>query len=109
MSAPSSRREAGVREPRAKRELTFRIVIDSQEIMVVYKPNWMPDMAHFEFRSPHEPRRPIPFSETGYRSHFADMAEVNSFPSPQDYARDTALEYFNALRKPPDDDQLAMF
>jgi hypothetical protein len=30
----------------------------------------MAGFARFEFRSPHEPPRPIPVSDTGYRSYF---------------------------------------
>ena len=34
------------------------------------------DLGQFVFRSPHKPARRIPVSQTGYRSHFADMSEV---------------------------------
>ena len=47
----------------------------------------------FEFRSPHEPARRIPVSETGYRSHFAAMSEVEDAASPKDYARVIALTF----------------
>jgi hypothetical protein len=109
MSAPSSRRKAKVRKPREKREMKFLIVIEAQKIAVTYKPNWMPDMAQFEFRSPYEPKRRIPISETGYRSHFAEMAEVRRWPSPEDYARDTALSFLREQCKPQDRNQLNMF
>jgi hypothetical protein len=36
---------------------------------------------HIEFRSTVEPPRPIPVSETGYRSHFAYGSYVDLFPS----------------------------
>jgi hypothetical protein len=51
----------------------------------------MQDVGHFEFRSPHQPRRPIPISETGYLSYFADMKDIEAATSPQDFARDAAL------------------
>jgi hypothetical protein len=48
-------------------------------------------MGHFQFRSPHKPARRIPVSETGYRSHFADMDAIEAADSPEDYARSYAL------------------
>lgn len=84
MSAPSRRKAK-------KRVITFTLVIESQEMIVQYEPDWMPDMGHFEFRSPHKPPRRIPVSETGYRSHFASMEDVEASSSPQDYARDFVL------------------
>jgi len=57
MSAPS-RREA------KKRFITFILVVEAQEMIVTYQPNWMTDVGHFEFRSPEEPPRRIPVSET---------------------------------------------
>jgi hypothetical protein len=32
-------------------------VVEVQEMIVAYMPDWMVDMGHFEFRSPHEPPR----------------------------------------------------
>jgi len=84
MSAPSPRRVK-------KRFITFILVIEAQEMIVTYQPNWMTDVGHFEFRSPHEPARRIPVSESGYRSYFAPMEAVENASSPQDYARDLAL------------------
>jgi hypothetical protein len=43
--------------------ITFTLVIEAQEMIVTYQPNWMTDVGHFEFRSPHEPARRIPVSE----------------------------------------------
>ena len=43
-------------------------------MIVTYQPNWTTDVGRFEFRSPDEPPRRIPVSETGYRSHFASMS-----------------------------------
>jgi len=110
MSAPSSRRKRKTRKKQSKRARKFRVVIDAQEIAVVYKPNWTPDTAHFEFRSPHRPPRRIPISETGYLSHFAEMAEVKSFASPQEYAREAALSLLRQrMKNPPDSRQLSLF
>ena len=85
MSAPSSRRKA------KKRFVTFTLTVEAQEMIVQYQPNWMTDVGHFEFRSPHDPARRIPISETGYKSHFAPMGEVEAATSPQDYAREIVL------------------
>ena len=84
MSAPSRRKAK-------KRPLTFTLVVEAQEMIVKYTPDWMVDMGQFEFRSPHRPPRRIPVSETGYRSHFASMEDVEASSSPQDYARDFVL------------------
>jgi hypothetical protein len=75
-------------------------------MIVKYVPDWMVDMGHFEFKSPHQPPRRIPVSETGYRSHFAPMDEVDGATSPEEYARDYAL---SRLRSPRDKDQLPLF
>ncbi len=49
------------------------------------------DVGHFEFRSPHEPPRRIPLSETGYRSPCPPDGDRDLLDSPQDYARDFVL------------------
>jgi hypothetical protein len=81
------------------------IVVDAQEIVVSYRPHWMQDVGHFEFRSPHKPRRPIPISETGYLSHFADMKDIEAAPSPQDFARDAALAELRSERNTDAEDK----
>jgi len=104
MSAPSPRKAK-------KQFITFTLVIEAQEMIVTYQPNWMTDVGHFEFRSPEEPPRRIPVSETGYRSHFAAMADVEAASGPQDYARDVALELLRSRGKPVTEErnQLALF
>jgi hypothetical protein len=88
MSKPSRRKKA----KRVKnRRLTFRISVEAQPVVVRYQPNWMDDMAHFEFRSPHRPPRRIPISESGYYSHFASMEDVKAAKSPQRFAHEAAL------------------
>jgi hypothetical protein len=69
---------------------TFRLVIEGQEMLVTYEPYWSDGefaVGHFEFRSPFEPRRRIPVSETGYRSHFAAMPDIEACESAELYAR----------------------
>ena len=44
------------------KRVTFKLVIEAQEMVVDYKPNWVSDYGQFEFRSPHKPPRRIPAS-----------------------------------------------
>ena len=72
----------------------FTLTIDAQDINVSYLPNYIQGVdpyALLEFRSPHEPRRCIPVSETGYRSYFAPMREIEAAPSVEEYASMVAL------------------
>ena len=101
MSAPSRRAK--------KRFITFTLTIEGQEMIVQYQANWMADVGHFEFRSPHEPARRIPVSETGYRSHFARMDEVEAAASPEDYAREIALALLRSRGQRQDSDQPSLF
>jgi hypothetical protein len=78
----------------------FRISVEGQEMLVEYEPDWMDGMGHFQFRSPFKTPRRIPVSETGYRSHFADMEEIEAADSPEDYARRYALSLIR--RVPPE-------
>jgi hypothetical protein len=103
MSAPSRRKVK-------KRFVTFTLTVEAQEMIVQYQADWMPDMGHFEFSSPHEPPRRIPVSETGYRSHFAPMEDVVASSSPQDYARDFVLSQIRSYSNAKTDrNQLPLF
>jgi hypothetical protein len=102
MSAPSRRKAKA-------KAITFTIVIEAQKMIVTYMPDWMVDMGHFEFRSPHKPPRRIPVSETGYRSHFAPMDEVKGAASPEDYAREYALSRLRPRHSTSNDEQLPLF
>jgi hypothetical protein len=108
MSTPPRRRKA---PPVADGRMTFTIVVDAQEMIVDYEPHWATDVGHFEFRSAHKPACRIPVSETGYRSHFAPMDEVEASTSPQDYARDLALELLRSGQQTEGEDgsQLSLF
>jgi hypothetical protein len=87
--------------------ITFTLTIDAQAMRVEYTPNYFTSfpVGHFQFFSPHEPRRRIPVSETGYKSHFAPMPEIEAAPSPQDYARALALALIRAGSAPQPDDE----
>ena len=70
-------------------ETAFTLTIDAQEIRVRYRPYFIDGRdpyAILEFLSPHEPRRPISVSITGYRSFFAPMDEIEAAPSIEKYA-----------------------
>jgi hypothetical protein len=98
-------------------EATFTLTVDAQEIVVRYRPRYFvsADYAHFEFTNPHEPRRRIPVSETGYRSHFSPMHEVEAAPSVKEYARALVLALIGAAppteedEEPEQGEQLALF
>lgn len=99
-----------------QQDMNFTITIEAQDIVVHYRPAYFiaADYAHFEFTSPHEPRRRIPVSETGYRSHFSPMHEVEAAPSVEEYALRLVLTLMGAKSCPDDADeeeggQLALF
>ncbi len=80
--------------PTTQPETVFTVTINEQEIRVHYRPHHIGGRdayAMLEFRSPHEPRLPIPLSEGGYRSFFAPMHEIEAAPSVQIYAAMVAL------------------
>ncbi len=75
-------------------DTVFTLTIDGQEMTVRYWPyciDGLDPYAVLEFISPHQPRRCIPVSATGYRTFFAPMAEVESAPSIEKYVWMVAL------------------
>lgn len=85
---------------------SFEIEIGGQEVRVDYIRDYYPadgtDL--FQFRSPDDPARPIPLSETGYWSHFAHHDAVEACNGPQTYSQlvaaarlDGHLDTFEAL------------
>ncbi len=116
-------RPGGASRPAAPRERLlcdcnrreeFRLSVEGQEMLVSYEPYWSDGefpVGHFEFRSPYEPPRRIPVSETGYRSHFAAMADIEACESPEQYARlfvEAVLDRPTSRRKEASD-QLKLF
>jgi hypothetical protein len=93
--------------------LIFSIIIDSEEIIVRYQPNYFvsAQYAHFEFASPHSPPRRTPFSETGYYSHFSPRHEVEASASPVEYATTlaNALAGISGLKNERPDMQMCLF
>ena len=88
-----------------QQDITFTLTIDAQEILVRYRPRYFitADYARFEFTSPHKPPRRIPVSETGYRSHFSPMHEVEAAPSVEEFARALALALMGATQSDDED------
>ena len=85
-------------------------------MIVAYEPNWSEGelaSGHFEFRSPFDPPRRIAISETGYRSHFAPMEEIESYASPEEFARAFVLACLKSIRKGKEeianDGQMSLF
>jgi hypothetical protein len=105
---PSRRRKASPRKRRCK---TFTIIVEAQPMLVSYEPDDMvPGYANFEFRSPYEPPRRIPVSETGFRSEFVSMNDVKAARSPQDFARNLVVSLLNSrASRPADPRQLGLF
>jgi hypothetical protein len=99
-----------------QQDMTFTLTIEAQDMVVRYRPRYFTaaDYAHFEFTSPHTPRRRIPVSETSYRSHFSPMHEIEAAPSVEEYARMLALAIMGTTSAPDYDgeaegEQLALF
>jgi hypothetical protein len=88
---------------------TFTITVEAQPMVVSYQP-LKSGFGHFEFRSPHEPPRRIPVSDTGYHSYFASMRIVKASRSPQDFAREVAFALLRSKQSRPEDPrQLSLF
>ena len=85
-------------KPQPKDIEEFEIEVDGIPILVTYKPNWSKQMrmVHFEFHSTHNPRQPIPCSETGYHSHFFTAQAVLEYGTPEAYA--TAYVELNRIK-----------
>lgn len=69
-------------------------------IAVTYIPNWMGShgdfvIAHLEVETITPPRAPLPFTETGYRSHFPHPDEVAAHGGPVGYV----TEWLNVSAK----------
>ena len=98
---------------RTKKKIRFTLTVEAQDMVVDYYPGYFEGIGHFEFCSPHRPARRIPVSETGYRSHFGDMDDIEAAGSPQEYARSVVLAILRsktgAAAKVDDEDQLALF
>lgn len=112
-SKPRRRKAARPARRRLAKALNFRLTVEAQEMLVRFTPDNSGSafaMGHFEFRSPRNPPRRIPVSETGYWSHFVPMEDIEV--SPQDYARELVLAVVSRGPKHPahaEDEQLRLF
>jgi hypothetical protein len=84
------RKKAPVKKTTKK---TFTITVEAQPVVVCYEPNAYYDMAHFEYRSPHQPPRRIPYSDTGYFSHFVSMDRLKGVKDVPAFARNQLLAF----------------
>jgi len=82
----------------------FSLTMEGQQMNVSYTPHYLTDYGHFAFSSPYDPPCRIPVSETGYRSHFAPMREIQEARSPEIYAAAVVRALLNAKTKTPDAD-----
>jgi hypothetical protein len=66
-----------------------RIDWDGITVEITYEPDWMRsvDVAHLQIQSVVPERAPLPFTETGYRSHFLSDADVLAGGGPIAYVR----------------------
>ncbi|NEP10269.1 MAG: hypothetical protein F6K14_08625 [Symploca sp. SIO2C1] len=81
-------------KPQPKPEVQeFNIAVSGHAIQVEYTPRKIGDSDHLAFRSPYNPPRPIPVSQTGYRSHFCTNQDIEAVGTPEDYA----IAYCHAL------------
>jgi len=69
-------------------DVTFRLAIDGGEVQVEYTKQYFPNSgtALLYFRSPHEPARPHPLSETCHLSRFVSPDAVEACGGPHAYA-----------------------
>ncbi len=88
-------------------EQSFTISIDGQEMHVCFHPNKFGDYGHFEFSSPHQPKRRIIVSETGYRSHFTPMWAIEEAPDVSTYAHELARVLARQKGRAQDDEEPA--
>jgi hypothetical protein len=69
-------------------ETVFNLTIDAQEMTVRYRPYHIAGLDPYApgVHEPAQTRRRIPVSETGYRSFFAPMYEIEGAPSIEKHA-----------------------
>jgi hypothetical protein len=100
----SLKRKRHITRETAPPETVFTLTIDAQEIRVRYRPNHIGGRdayAILEFISPHQPRRRTPVSESGYRSFFAPMRDIEAASSIEIYAGMVAVVLSAECRATP--------
>lgn len=93
-----------------KTTVEFSIMVEGQQMLVRYCAYYFRygdyAIGHLEFFSPHEPIRRIPISDTGYRSHFAEMVEIESFARVDEYAVAVVMAHRSDREQLEDDDDV---
>lgn len=89
-------------------DATFTVHFDGQPIEVRYTKDYFAGHDHFEFVSPYNPPKPIPVSETGYRSRFVPGEEVLNAARLELYAQELLVALMNA-GSPINPDQFTLF
>ena len=89
---------------------THKLVWRGKKIEVTYDPRSFAGYAHLQVRSQHG--KPLPITETGYRSHFAHPVDVDQLGGPASYVEswlDVMAETKAWRRAERDGVQLALF
>lgn len=83
-------------------EPSFTIEVEAIPIHVYYRPEYFATLgyAHMAFTSATEPRRAIPISRTGYRSHFLHRDALPLLGTPEAYARAYCKAFLRRGREP---------
>ena len=71
----------------------LKLVWDGININITYKPDYSEvtkrifkySLAHLELQT--ENKEPLPITESGYRSHFTNAAEIEAFDTPVDFVK----------------------
>lgn len=96
-------------ETRNSESQHFIITLQGQAMHVTFEPHYFADYGHVEFTSPYAPRRRILVSGTGYRSHFAPMHKIESYPDIETYAKELAIALMSIKPCEENEDQLNLF
>jgi len=72
--------------------LRIPITVAGEEVIAEYTPEYLGSLStdHIAFVSPHDPKKPIPMSKTGYHSHFTSREAVDAMGGPARYATELA-------------------
>ncbi|MHC5853564.1 hypothetical protein [Nostoc sp.] len=88
----------------------FTLTLHGQVMKVTFHPYRFANYGHIEFKSPYTPPRRIPVRETGYRSHFVPMHEIEEYADIESCAREMAIALMNARpQEEPEERQLTLF
>jgi hypothetical protein len=84
------------------KETVFIIPVEGIPVQVHYRPEYFSILGydHMAFTSTSEPRRGIPISHTGYRSHFLHRDALPLLGTPEAYARAYCKAFLRQGREP---------